>query len=129
MMDIYAALAPHLAKCPGIESVYVNLPHDARFTKLPAVHLQSAGPARRLPATQGLGVDVVGIDIDLYVPESMWQAGRGMALAEIVRRHTNSFRAGVSHCWDVSRPEMLPVTRSADYARIGMTAEIAVPAF
>lgn len=126
-MDIYPPLVAHIAEFPGVESVHVELPHDFTSKPLPAVQLESAGPARRAPSLQGLGADLVGVDVNLFVSPAQWRAGDSMVLAHQLRAHIYRFRAGLARTTEVSRPEKWP-DRNPHTRRIGLTAEILLPA-
>ncbi|MCT1450645.1 hypothetical protein [Corynebacterium sp. p3-SID1194] len=126
-MDIYPALVAHIAQFAGVDSVFVELPHDFASKHLPAVQLESAGPARRAPFLQGLGVDAVGVDVNLYVSPEQWRAGTSMVVAHKLRAHLYQFRSGRARATEVSRPEKWP-DRNQYTRRIGLTAEILVPA-
>lgn len=126
-MDVIAALTRHIAQLDGVKAVYDEVPHNAIPNMLPLVHLESAGPARRAPALQGLGVDQVGIDVNLVVPESMWRSGVAAELAQRLRLHLHQFRAGHMRAVEVSRPEKWP-DRNPKTRRLGMTIEVMIPA-
>lgn len=126
-MDVYAALVAYISKLDGIGAVYVEVPHGAIPSRLPVVHLESAGPARRTAALQWLGADQVGVDVNLYVSESMWKTGAATELARDLRAHLYNFRAGQARAVEVSRPEKWP-DRNPKSRRLGMTVEVLLPA-
>lgn len=126
-VDVFAALVPYLANVPGVAAVYEEIPHGAISERLPLIHLESAGPARRSPSWQGLGADLVGIDVNLYVSEAMWSSGAAMELAFELRAHLATFRRGLARAVDVSRPEKWP-DRNPNSRRIGMTIDVLLPA-
>lgn len=127
-MDIYPPLVAHIVEFPGIAAVYVEeMPHDFEREALPAVELRSSGPARRAPSMQGLGVDSVGVDVNLYVSPEQWRAGESMIIAHKLRAHIYRFRAGLARATEVSRPDKWPDINT-NTRRIGLTAEILVPA-
>lgn len=126
-MDVFAALTRYLAAFDGVRAVYDDVPHNAIPKYLPLVHLESAGPARRAPALQGLGVDQVGVDINLVIPESMWRSGAGVELAQRLRVYLSQFRDGHMRAVEVTRPEKWP-DRNPKTRRLGMTVEVLIPA-
>lgn len=126
-MDVIAALVRFISQVEGVRAVYEEMPHDANPRRLPTVHLEAAGPARRSPALQGLGADQVGVDVNLYVSESMWRSGAAMELAQRLRISLSQFRDGHMRAVEVSRPEKWP-DRNPKSRRIGMTVEVMVPA-
>lgn len=126
-MDLYASLVPFISRFPGVRSVHVELPHDAELRALPCVDLQPAGPAGRTPALQGLGVDSVFIDVDLFVSPQMWLTGQAAALADNLRRYLSTYRDGMARAVDVGRPSRRP-DRNPNIRRIGFTVEILTPA-
>lgn len=127
-MDVYGLLVSHIATLDSIAAVHVELPAGVDLDALPCVALHSAGPAQRRPALQGLGADVVGVDVHLYVGTTTWMTGQAHPLADALRRHLSRWRDGRAHVIDVTRPERLP-DRNPNIRRLGMTADIIVPAF
>lgn len=127
-MDIIAELVKYISQIDGINAVYEEVPHNAIPKNLPVVHLESAGPVRRVPALQHLGADQVGVDVNLYVSESMWKTGEGMRLAHRLRASMYDFRTGQARAVEVSRPEKWP-DRNPKSRRIGMTIEVMLPAY
>lgn len=125
-MDVYAELVSYLKAFPALRAVYEEMPHNAIPKHLPLAHLESAGPARRAPSWQGLGADLVGIDVNLYVPEAAWVSGAGMRLALDVRSYLHAFRCGPARAVEVSRPEKWP-DRNPKSRRVGMTVEVLLP--
>lgn len=127
-MDVYALLISYIAALPGIKSVHEDLTEGVDLGSLPCVAVHSAGPAQRRPALQGLGVDVVSIDVHLYISRSAWMKGQAYSLAEMLRRHLSVWRRGQIRAVDVSRPDRLP-DRNPNIRRLGMTVDIHVPIF
>lgn len=128
MADIYAALITHLSHLEQVGSVYRELPHNADLGTLPALDLQDPGPAGRKPAWQGLGWDAVDIDVDLYITRTMWLQGLADPLANTIRHHLYTFRAGQMRAVEVTRPTKRS-DRNENIRRLGMTVTVLVPAF
>ena len=127
ILDVLAALVADLSEVPELRGVFVELPHGRLHGPLPVVHLESAGPARRLPSLQSLGVDSVGVDVNLFISERDWKTGLGTALAGQLRSRLSTFRCGLARAVDVSRPELWPSLNDST-RRLGMTVEVMVPA-
>lgn len=125
-MDLYAELVKHVRGFGGIASVQREMPHDFDLKKLPAVDLTDPGPAGRKPALQGLGFDVVDVDVDLYMDRAMWMSGAGDQLAQQLRKHLSTFRSGRLKAFEVSRPYKRP-DRNSSIRRIGMTVTVLMP--
>lgn len=131
-MDVYALLVTHLSTVLGVGAVSVAFDHEAVervvWNGSAAVFLESAGPARRGPAWQGLGVDVVGVDVNVVVSrEADFDRQAGALIARRVRAALNDFREGAARAIEVSRPERWPDINQKT-RRYGMTVEVAVPA-
>lgn len=123
MSDPYAELVSYLAAAGQV--VYVEIPHDAPLHRLPCIDLQPAGPDVRLGGLNTLGGDLVGIDVDLYVPVSYWQEGKAAQHARALRHYLSQFRLQSMSVVDVTRPKKLP-DRNEHIRRLGMTATLAV---
>lgn len=123
MSDPYAELVKYLAAAGQV--VYVELPHDAPLQRLPCIDLQPAGPDVRLGGLNTLGGDLVGIDVDLYIPAAYWKSGKAAQHAQALRHHLSQFRLQSMSVVDVTRPKKLP-DRNENIRRLGMTATLAV---
>lgn len=111
----------------GVAPVYADLPHDFELDTLPAVDLQSVGPARREAGLNVLGVDYVDIDVDYYCSARDFRVGLAMPRALQLRRFLARLNRGGVRAIEVSRPVRRP-DRNPNVRRLSMTMTVAVPA-
>lgn len=125
MTDPYAELVRQLGAQRQV--VYVELPHDAPLDHLPCIDLQPAGPGSNRSGLNNLGGDLVGIDVDLYVPYAYWADGRAEQHARALRHFLSHLHLPDMAVVSVTRPQKLP-DRNERIRRLGMTATIAIKA-
>lgn len=125
MADVLAVLVSHLKSGPW--RVYAEMPHSFELKSLPAISIVQVGPSARSPALNGLGVDWIDFDCDLYIDHTQWVSGQAQRLADHLRQHLTQLHSGGVRFIDASRPEKRP-DRNPNIRRLSVTVTVAVPA-
>lgn len=125
MADALAALVSHIKSGPW--RVYAEMPHNFELKSLPAINVVQVGPSARSPALNGLGVDWMDYDCDLYVDHAQWASGQAQRLADQLRQHLTRLHSDGVRFIDASRPAKRP-DRNSTIRRLSVTVTVAAPA-
>lgn len=127
-VDVFPVLVDRIGAVDGVAAVYSELPHNSQLPAMPVVDLQYSGPPAHRRSAQGPGVDVISVDVDLYMPAGMDQIGQGYRLASEIRKNLIGFTYGRMIMLDASAPVRRP-DRNSKIRRWQLAITVMVPAF
>lgn len=107
MVDVMEFMVRKLS-ATGYPVFAEELPDTKALRKLPALHCFVVGDGRRRPAHNGLGVDDVDVDVELFISPLDWKTGRAHDVADALRRYLAGVYGEGVRVVDVSRPVRRP---------------------
>lgn len=124
--DVFKALVARLDGA-GFGPVTVELPAGESLLELPCVDVWPVAAPSTTHGLNVLGVDVVDVDVDLFVSRGQWLAGDGERWANELREYLFAWRDPLFRVRHVTAPVRRP-DRNKNIRRYGVTIQIVCPA-